>query len=136
MNAKTLIAGLLTTIAAAGAFANDDFNGEAHYQLPQASTSSVTRAQVKAEFLQAQAAGQIAYGEAGFKTPVAVSTKTRAEVKSELAQAQASGEIAYGDGAYKTQHAVSTKTRAEVRAEAIEATRSQSGEKLANGHTL
>ena len=37
MNAKTLIAGLITTIAAAGAFANE-FNGEAFYQYPQAST--------------------------------------------------------------------------------------------------
>jgi Domain of unknown function (DUF4148) len=133
MNAKILLAGLVTTLAAAGAFANDDFNGEAHYQQPQASTSTVSRAQVKAELAQAQSSGLVAYGDAGYKVPDAVSTKTRAEVKAELAQAQASGEIAYGDAGYKTNHAVSTKSRAEVRAEAI---KSQTKEKLANGHIL
>ena len=133
MNAKTLIAGLVTTLAAAGAFANDQFNGEAHYQLPQASTSTVTRAQVKAEAIQAQRSGLIAYGDAGYKTPDAVSTKTRAEVRAETAQALAADEISFGEAGYKTPHAVSTRSRAEVRAEAIEAQRQgtlQRGEAL------
>ena len=83
MKAKTLIAGILA-ISAAGAFANDQFNGEAHYEYPQPSASSVSRAQVKAELAQAQAAGQIAYGEASYKVPNAVSTKSRAEVLADL----------------------------------------------------
>ena len=123
MNAKTLIAGLVTTLAAAGAFANDQFNGEAYNQLPQASASSVSRAQVKAEAIQAQHSGLIAQGEAGYKTPNAVSTKTRVEVKAEFAQARDAGEIAFGEAGYKTPHAISTRSRAEVRAEAIEAQR-------------
>jgi hypothetical protein len=116
MNAKTLIAGLVTTLAAAGAFANDQFNGEAYYQRPQASASTVTRAQVKSELAQAQAAGQVAYGDAGYKVPNAVSTKTRAEVRAEFLQARAHGEIAYGDAAYKTPYAVSHTSNADVQA--------------------
>jgi hypothetical protein len=121
MNAKTLIAGLITTIAAAGAFANDQFNGEAHYQLPGSSASSLARSQVKAELAQAQAAGLVAYGEAGYKTPHAVSTKTRAEVRAEFLQARAAGEIAYGDAAYKTPYAAVGGHRGEAHAEAIKA---------------
>ena len=97
MNAKTLIAGLVTTLAAAGAFANDQFNGEAHYQLPRATASTVTRAQVKAEAIQAQHSGLIAYGDAGYKTPHAVSTRSRAEVRAEVIEAQRQGALSRGD---------------------------------------
>ena len=83
MKAKALIAGILA-ISAAGAFANDQFNGEAHYERPQPSASSVSRAEVKAELAQARAAGQIAYGEASYKVPHAVSTKSRAEVLADV----------------------------------------------------
>ena len=80
MNAKTLIAGLIAAIAATGAFANDQFNGEAYYELPMASTSGLTRAQVQAELAQAQAADEIAYGEKGAKVAQGESSKTRAQL--------------------------------------------------------
>ena len=102
MKAKTLIAGILA-ISAAGAFANDQFNGEAHYEYPQPSASSVSRAQVKAELAQAQAAGQIAYGEASYKVPNAVSTKSRAEVLADLEIWRKSGLAefeGFGEGKY------------------------------------
>ena len=89
MNAKTLIAGLIATIAATGAFANDQFNGEAFYQQPVASTSGLTREQVRAELAQAQANDQIAYGEVGTKVAVGESSKTRAQVREETLRAQA-----------------------------------------------
>ena len=89
---KTLIAGLITTFATAGAFASE-FNGEASYQYPQASTSGVTRAQVKAELAQAQAAGQIAYGEASMNVAEGESTKTRAQVHEETIKAATEGTL-------------------------------------------
>ena len=93
MNAKTLIAGLFATIAATGAFANDQFNGEAYYERPVASTSGLTRAQVKAEVAQAQSDGKIAYGEAGMEVTQAQSSKTRAQVREETLKAQAEGSM-------------------------------------------
>jgi hypothetical protein len=93
MNAKTLIAGLITTIAAAGAFANDQFNGEAFYERPQASASSVSRTQVKAELAQAQAAGQIVYGESSLKAAQGESVKSRAEVREATIKAAAEGKL-------------------------------------------
>ena len=91
MNAKTLIAGLIATIAATGAFANDQFNGEAFYQQPVVSTSGLTREQVRAELAQAQAADEIAYGEVGAKVAQGQSSKTRAQVREETLKAQSEG---------------------------------------------
>ena len=84
MKTRILIAAGILAGFAASSFANDAFNGEAYYQYPQASSSSTSREQVKSEAAQAQAAGQIAYGEAGAKVPDAKSTKTRAEVLADL----------------------------------------------------
>jgi hypothetical protein len=83
MKFKSLLAGILAAFAA-GAYANDQFNGEAYNPLPQATMSSTSRAEVKSELAQAQSAGQLAYGEAGYKVPTASSTKTRAEVRADL----------------------------------------------------
>src|SRR5262245_40375208 len=84
MKATSLIAGLIAAFAASGAFANDQFNGAAYDEVPKASTSTVSRAEVKAEFARAQAAGEIPNGDAGYKVPVAKSTKSRAEVLADL----------------------------------------------------
>ena len=92
MNAKTLTVAFLVTFAAAGAFASE-FNGEATYEHPQASTSGLSRAQVKAELSQAQAADQIAYGETGGKAAQGESTKTRAEVREETIKAASQGSL-------------------------------------------
>ena len=83
MSIKSLLVGILATLSVS-AFANDQFNGEAYYQVPQASSSSTSRAEVKAELAQAQAAGQVPYGDAGYKVPNTVSTKSRAEVLADL----------------------------------------------------
>jgi hypothetical protein len=91
MNAKTLIAGLIATIAATGAFANDQFNGEAYNEAPMVSSSGLTREQVRAELAQAQAADQIAYGEMGQRVAQGESSKTRAQVREETLKAQAEG---------------------------------------------
>ena len=97
MKANALIAGILATFVA-GAFANDSFpasfvggdfasdrfNGEAHYDKPASSASSVSRTRVQAELAQAQAAGKIAYGEGGPGVSHPASTKSRAEVLADL----------------------------------------------------
>jgi hypothetical protein len=104
MYAKSMIAGLFAAVTAAGAFANDQFNGEAYNELPHASSAStVSRADVKAEVVRAQSAGEIAYGDAGYKVPVAQSTKTRAEVLADLQIWRESGLAALeGNGDGKT----------------------------------
>jgi hypothetical protein len=91
MNAKTLIAGLVITISATGAFANDQFNGEAYNESPMVSTSGLTRDQVRAELAQAQADDQLPNGEVGIKVAVSESSKTRAQVREETLRAQANG---------------------------------------------
>jgi len=91
MKANALIAGILATFVTGafaqdsfpasfvgGDFASDQFNGEAHYDKPKSSASSVSRKQVQAERAQAQAAGQIPYGEA-YGVSHDASTKSRAE---------------------------------------------------------
>jgi len=104
MKAKSLIAGLFATMTVAGAFANDQFNGEAYYERPQASSAStVSRGQVKAELARAQSAGELAFGDAGYKVPVAKSTKSRAEVLADLQIWRESGLAALegvGEGKY------------------------------------
>jgi hypothetical protein len=93
MNAKTLIAGLVITISATGAFANDQFNGEASYQQPVVSSSGLSRDQVRAELAQAQVADELPNGEVGIKVAVGESSKTRAQVREETLRAQASGSM-------------------------------------------
>ncbi|OWT58184.1 hypothetical protein CEY11_14360 [Candidimonas nitroreducens] len=82
-----------------------------------------TRAQVQAELVAAQAAGQIQTGEFA-DYPVAVqqaSTTNRAQVQSELAAAEAAGQIESGEFAdyplAVASSAPSHVTRAEVEAE-------------------
>jgi hypothetical protein len=124
MNAKTLIVGLIATLAAAGSFANDAFNGEASYDAPQPSRSSLTRAEVQAELARALAAGELAYSDAdGYKIPVAMSTRSRDEVHAEVASAAANRELAHGEAAYKFPEAISLRSRDEVRAEVLKAAR-------------
>ena len=77
------------------AFAGIAHADGAEYQLPQPNTSSVTRAQVVAEYLDARAKGQIETGERSQpRIEIASgSQRTRAEVKAETLQAIASGEL-------------------------------------------
>jgi hypothetical protein len=86
---STLIASTLVAVAAltsASAFALSNMAGEAAYVIPaQTFTSNTTRAQVRAEYLQAGKTGRVAVSnEAAFAPVVATpSTLSRAEVREE-----------------------------------------------------
>jgi DNA replication protein DnaC len=67
----------------------------AEYQLPQASTSTVTRAAVLAELADAQAKGLLQSGERDWPQIAFTSQRTRAEVRAETLQAIASGELRF-----------------------------------------
>lgn len=79
------------------AFAGVAHADGAEYQLPQPNTSTVTRAQVIAEYLDARAKGLVESGERSQpRIEVAgASQRTRAEVKAETLRAIASGELRY-----------------------------------------
>jgi hypothetical protein len=90
MKTRSIIAAALAIVASGAALA-----GEAEYQYPQQVTSSVTRAEVHAQMLQARAAGTIVVGEAsGVVQSVFASTRNRADVHAEAIAAGRSGEIA------------------------------------------
>lgn len=79
------------------AFAGVAHADGAEYQLPQPNGSTVTRAQVIAEYLDAKAKGQIETGERSLPhvEVATTSSRTRAEVKAETLQAIASGELRF-----------------------------------------
>ncbi|WP_317203687.1 DUF4148 domain-containing protein [Janthinobacterium sp.] len=110
MNAKQLIAALLTVAASAAAFA-------------QAPAVGLTRAEVTAELLRARAAGELSTGESDYpKMPPFVSTLSRAQVTAEMVRARAAGEMSSGETDYPKMPAfVGTLTRAEVTAELLRA---------------
>jgi Domain of unknown function (DUF4148) len=90
MNTTTkLITALAFSFAASGAALAQ----EATYEYPQVSTSTITRAQVIAELLQAQAAGSHRVTEGDTHKPaVFIAQRSRAEVRAEAKAAAASGE--------------------------------------------
>ncbi|CAN7763091.1 DUF4148 domain-containing protein [Pseudorhodoferax sp. LjRoot39] len=103
---------IITTVAALG-FAS------------QVQAQTMTRDQVRAEYLQARDQGHLpAYGEVGDtqQMPSTRSNVTRAQVLQELA---ASGPVQTGEGADASVPTPigSQRTRAEVRAEAVRAVR-------------
>jgi hypothetical protein len=89
MNTTKLIAALALSFAASGAALAQ----EATYEYPQASTSTVTRAQVLAELQQARADGTLHITEGQTHKPASfVAQRSRAEVRAEAKAAAASGE--------------------------------------------
>ncbi|MET3132169.1 hypothetical protein AAKU55_002439 [Oxalobacteraceae bacterium GrIS 1.11] len=106
MNAKSLIAIVISIAAASSAFA-------------QAPTSGLSREQVTAELMRARAAGEIPQSDADYgKIAFTPSTLSRAEVQAELQRARANGELAQGETDYPKLPVVASKvTRAEVAAE-------------------
>ena len=93
MNSK-FIASTVIAIAAltgANAFAQTTLSGEAAYVVPApaTTTSSVTRTQVQAEYLQARKDGNVAVSnEAVFAVaPAAMSVLSRSEVSAEATKA-------------------------------------------------
>jgi hypothetical protein len=96
-----LIAG--TAVFSSGAFANDsDYPGVQ----AGATASTVTRAQVRAEYLQAKREGTLPHDDNSYPVVVADdSAKTRAEVKQELAEAQRGGYTPRIDNSYPSEQA-------------------------------
>lgn len=97
-------------------------------QVARAEEPSLSRAQVKAELVQARNANLIPNGEQAYPVVVSThaSTATRAQVKAELARAQVAGLITNGEQEYPplAAHAheqASTVTRAQVKAELAKA---------------
>lgn len=90
MKTYTTIAAITLSLFAAGAAQAQ----EAVYELPAPATSSLTRAEVVADLLQARAAGfqQVAEGNYPAQAPRGQS-RTRAEVRAETLAAIASGEL-------------------------------------------
>jgi hypothetical protein len=77
------------------AFAGIAHADGAEYQVPQAGTSTVTRAAVLAELADAQAKGLLQTGERDWPQIAFTSQRTRAEVRAETLQAIASGELRF-----------------------------------------
>lgn len=79
-----------TTILAVAAAAFATFGGQAHaseatYELPQLAVSAMTRAEVRAELLQALREGTLLATEADFqRRSEFLATKSRAQVSAEL----------------------------------------------------
>ena len=94
MNAtKILLAGAFATLAAVGAQA-----GEVDLTPLPAFNSTRTVAEVRAEAVAAQRAGQIAHGEQTVVAqPALSSTLTRADVRNDAKVAQRAGQIAHGN---------------------------------------
>jgi hypothetical protein len=96
---KTLTSALLlsATLISASAFA-----GDLDYPPVANTTSSVSRAQVQAELQQAQANGEIAFGELQQPTQMAETNTrlTRAAVQAEATRAKATGQIAFSGEGY------------------------------------
>lgn len=91
MNTKTLFAAAFAALTALGA--GSAFAGEATYDYPVVYTSTVSRADVKAQALQARAAGQIAQGELSVVVTDTGPALTRAQVKAETLEAIRVGAI-------------------------------------------
>lgn len=90
MKTSTLIAAIAVSFAAAvPAMAQ-----EATYELPQPTSSSVTRAQVQAELAQARADGSLLVTEADYQKRAPFESRlSRADVRAETLAAIASGEL-------------------------------------------
>ena len=87
-NASILAAAIL---AAGSAFA---IQGEATYEYPQAVASSITRAAVQADLLQARADGSLQVTEADFqRQPALASSTTRQAVLTERRAAASTGAL-------------------------------------------
>lgn len=95
MNAKTLIT---IAIALTGfAAATTSMAGEASYEPAQPSTSTLTRAEVRADYVAARAAGQLDTGERSHVAAPTGTAKTRAQVVAETLEAVRIGAINHGE---------------------------------------
>jgi hypothetical protein len=72
----------------------------AEYEYPRTITSSVSRAEVRAELARAAANGELVAGEQSYVAPAQGRALSRAEVLAELDQALRNNELARGEFAY------------------------------------
>jgi hypothetical protein len=90
---RTLIAAALVALFAAGGAVAQEATPDTWTEI----TSTVSRAEVRADAAAAQQAGRIEYGEASRSAVAFVSTKTRAQVLAEAAEAQRLGLLGHGE---------------------------------------
>jgi Domain of unknown function (DUF4148) len=110
MKTSTLIAAFALSFAAAGSVLAQ----EATYELPQPLTSTISRAQVQAEVLQARANGTLRVTEGDFqKSAPFVAQRSRADVQAETLAAIASGEIVSRNSEHGTYSAPARRSGAD-----------------------
>src|SRR5262245_51309480 len=133
MNAKHILFSSVIALAAAGAMA-DDITVD---NTPSVSTA--TRAQVKAEVLNARKSGELlGAGEVGQRVPAPVFSASRSDVASQFRVARANGDLlAAGEGSYDANEARTHQfnlARADVKAETLAA--AKAGELLPAGEAF
>jgi len=137
MNTKQLIAAAaLTLVGSTAAFAQTEVELQ-HFGANQPST--VTRTEVRAEFLRARAAGEVpAYNEIVAVSPAAPSatSTTRAQVRSEFLKARVDSSYALPTEVtmFANDTAGPVRSRDEVRAEARAYTRGSYAARVQAGH--
>ncbi|MFN3297240.1 hypothetical protein [Caldimonas sp.] len=120
MNAKTLIAAVVSAGFAAGAFAQE----ATIFEIP--TTSELSRAEVKAQIQQADRDVLFAGEATVFAEAAPTQGRSREEVRAEARQALREGWSFGGEATlFPQEQFASVRTREEVRAEAIEHLRRQ-----------
>jgi hypothetical protein len=121
---------LLIAVAAAATLATSvsAFAADAIYEYPQPATSTVTRAEVRAELARAVALGQVSYGEASYVPAEQGAALTRSEVRLALAEARRNNLIPHGEAGYPADERVALSTQ--VRAAHWQASANESGRNL------
>ena len=87
-------------IAATLAASFSAFADGATYEYPQPMTTTLTRAEVRADLEAARAIGMLASGEQSYVAPMSGRPLSRVEVRAELAAAQANNELSSGETAF------------------------------------
>lgn len=95
MNTKTFITVAIALIGAVAGTAASA--GEATYDYPVAYTSTLTRAEVRAEAVRALAAGEVSTGEQSVVVAAAGMPLSRAQVRAETLEAIRIGAISRGE---------------------------------------
>jgi len=93
------IAAAVIGLASVSAYADSPVVTDANYPGPMSLQSNTTRAQVRAELMQAKAAGQVFDGEQYPGPQSLVSSRSYTEVRAELLKSKAEG-FAFNDATY------------------------------------
>jgi hypothetical protein len=82
----------------------------AEYEYPRIITSSVSRAEVRAELARAAANGELGWGEQSYVAPALGRALSRDEVRAELDRALRNNELASGEFAFVAEPSAPTPT--------------------------